>query len=137
MLHNGLENNKNYNELLPHTQSSFAVQSQTLASSLVQSDLLELQSNFRDDHLTLSFFAQVLLLDLPPPTLPPQEKLLIDLTNTPDFIRTNNKTCSAAQVTFTSSGDNTQALLESISLFKFVHIPIKNYWDILIGILRE
>ncbi|XP_005747699.1 G2 and S phase-expressed protein 1 isoform X5 [Pundamilia nyererei] len=46
---------------------------------------------------------EVLLLDLPPPTLPPQEKLLIDLTNTPDFIRTNNKTCSAAQLIDLSS----------------------------------
>uniref|UniRef100_A0A3Q4H8T7 G2 and S phase-expressed protein 1 N-terminal domain-containing protein n=1 Tax=Neolamprologus brichardi TaxID=32507 RepID=A0A3Q4H8T7_NEOBR len=49
------------------------------------------------------FFPQVLLLDLPPPTLPPQEKLLIDLTNTPDLIRTNNKTCSAAQLIDLSS----------------------------------
>ncbi|XP_038562571.1 G2 and S phase-expressed protein 1 isoform X1 [Micropterus salmoides] len=40
---------------------------------------------------------EVLLLDLPAPTLQPQEKLLIDLTNTPDLIRTNNKTCTTTQ----------------------------------------
>lgn len=37
-------------------------------------------------------------MDLPAPTLQPQEKLLIDLTNTPDLIRTNNKACTATQV---------------------------------------
>ncbi|XP_015227701.1 PREDICTED: G2 and S phase-expressed protein 1 [Cyprinodon variegatus] len=37
---------------------------------------------------------EVLLLDLPPPALQPQEKLLIDLANTPDLIRTNTKTCT-------------------------------------------
>ncbi|XP_061576805.1 G2 and S phase-expressed protein 1 isoform X3 [Cololabis saira] len=40
---------------------------------------------------------EVLLLDLPTPTLRPQEKLLIDLRNTPDLIRTNSKTCSSTQ----------------------------------------
>ncbi|XP_051238539.1 G2 and S phase-expressed protein 1 isoform X1 [Dicentrarchus labrax] len=40
---------------------------------------------------------EVLLLDLPAPTLQPQEKLLIDLTNTPDLIRTGNKTCTTSQ----------------------------------------
>lgn len=43
---------------------------------------------------------QVLLLDLPAPAPHHQEKLLIDLTNTPDLIRTNNKTCAGAQVIF-------------------------------------
>ncbi|KAJ0069911.1 hypothetical protein NL108_016137 [Boleophthalmus pectinirostris] len=37
---------------------------------------------------------EILLLDLPAPALQPQEKLLIDLSNTPDLIRT--KTCSSA-----------------------------------------
>ncbi|KAJ0029043.1 hypothetical protein NQD34_004040 [Periophthalmus magnuspinnatus] len=37
---------------------------------------------------------EILLLDLPAPALQPQEKLLIDLTNTPDLIRT--KTCPSA-----------------------------------------
>lgn len=41
---------------------------------------------------------QVLLLDLPAPTLQPQEKLLIDLSNTPSLIRTSNKSCTGAQV---------------------------------------
>nr|XP_019934987.1 PREDICTED: G2 and S phase-expressed protein 1 isoform X1 [Paralichthys olivaceus]XP_019934988.1 PREDICTED: G2 and S phase-expressed protein 1 isoform X1 [Paralichthys olivaceus] len=40
---------------------------------------------------------EVLLLDLPAPTLQPQEKLLIDLTNTPDLIRTTGKTCTTNQ----------------------------------------
>ncbi|KAI3370975.1 hypothetical protein L3Q82_023629, partial [Scortum barcoo] len=43
----------------------------------------------------------VLLLDLPAPALQPQEKLLIDLTNTPDLIRTG-KTCTTTQVPHTS-----------------------------------
>ncbi|XP_030587728.1 G2 and S phase-expressed protein 1 isoform X2 [Archocentrus centrarchus] len=46
---------------------------------------------------------EVLLVDLPPPTLSPQEKLLIDLTNTPDLIRTNNKTCNGTQLIDLSS----------------------------------
>ncbi|KAM6926052.1 G2 and S phase-expressed protein 1 [Lycodopsis pacificus] len=40
---------------------------------------------------------EVLLLDLPAPTLHIQEKLLIDLTNTPDLIRTSGKTCTSTQ----------------------------------------
>ncbi|KAI3370586.1 hypothetical protein L3Q82_007155 [Scortum barcoo] len=39
---------------------------------------------------------KVLLLDLPAPALQPQEKLLIDLTNTPNLIRTG-KTCTTTQ----------------------------------------
>ncbi|XP_075994583.1 G2 and S phase-expressed protein 1 isoform X2 [Genypterus blacodes] len=45
---------------------------------------------------------EVLLFGLPPPSLQPQEKLLIDLRNTPDLIRTN-KICSAAQLIDLSS----------------------------------
>lgn len=41
---------------------------------------------------------QVLLLDLPAPTLQPQEKLLIDLSNTPNLIRTSSKSCTGSQV---------------------------------------
>ncbi|KAE8296643.1 G2 and S phase-expressed protein 1 [Larimichthys crocea] len=40
---------------------------------------------------------EVLLLDLPAPSLQPQEKLLIDLTNTPNLIRTSNKICTTNQ----------------------------------------
>uniref|UniRef100_A0A3P8TYT7 G-2 and S-phase expressed 1 n=1 Tax=Amphiprion percula TaxID=161767 RepID=A0A3P8TYT7_AMPPE len=36
-------------------------------------------------------------------TLHPQEKLLIDLTNTPDLVRTSNKTCSTTQLIDLSS----------------------------------
>ncbi|XP_068459384.1 G2 and S phase-expressed protein 1 isoform X2 [Clinocottus analis] len=46
---------------------------------------------------------EVLLLDLPAPTLRPQEKLLIDLTNTPDLIRTTGKTCAGTQLIDLSS----------------------------------
>ncbi|XP_039987865.1 G2 and S phase-expressed protein 1 isoform X2 [Xiphias gladius] len=46
---------------------------------------------------------EVLLLDLPAPTLQPQEKLLIDLTNTPDLIRTSSKSCTNTQLIDLSS----------------------------------
>ncbi|XP_061532601.1 G2 and S phase-expressed protein 1 isoform X2 [Phycodurus eques] len=39
----------------------------------------------------------VLLLDLPAPTPPTHEKLLIDLSNTPDLIRNSTKNCAAMQ----------------------------------------
>ncbi|XP_029991555.1 G2 and S phase-expressed protein 1 [Sphaeramia orbicularis] len=44
---------------------------------------------------------EILLLDLPAPALQPQEKLLIDLTNTPDLIRTS-KTCSTELIDLSS-----------------------------------
>ncbi|XP_051916350.1 G2 and S phase-expressed protein 1-like [Hippocampus zosterae] len=40
---------------------------------------------------------EVLLLDLPAPTAPTHEKLLIDLRNTPDWIRNGTKNCTATQ----------------------------------------
>ncbi|PWA30414.1 hypothetical protein CCH79_00017660, partial [Gambusia affinis] len=46
---------------------------------------------------------EVLLLDLPTPSLQPQEKLLIDLANTPDLIRTSNKSCTTTQLIDLSS----------------------------------
>ncbi|KAG7214421.1 hypothetical protein INR49_006378 [Caranx melampygus] len=46
---------------------------------------------------------EVLLLDLPAPALQPQEKLLIDLTNTPDLIRTSTKSCTTTQLIDLSS----------------------------------
>ncbi|MEQ2217664.1 hypothetical protein XENOCAPTIV_018185, partial [Xenoophorus captivus] len=45
---------------------------------------------------------EVLLLDLPPPALQPQEKLLIDLANTPNLIGTKSKSCTTTQVTHLS-----------------------------------
>lgn len=72
---------------------------QILDESVPNENLIELELKEDSNSKT----QEVLLLDLPPPTLPPQEKLLIDLTNTPDFIRTNNKTCSAAQLIDLSS----------------------------------
>ncbi|KAL6106255.1 gtse1 [Pungitius sinensis] len=46
---------------------------------------------------------EVLLLDLPAPTPQPHEKLLIDLTNTPDLIRTSATACAATQLIDLSS----------------------------------
>ncbi|XP_014897789.1 G2 and S phase-expressed protein 1 isoform X2 [Poecilia latipinna] len=46
---------------------------------------------------------EVLLLDLPPPSLQPQEKLLIDLANTPDLIRTSSNSCTTTQLIDLSS----------------------------------
>ncbi|XP_061678760.1 G2 and S phase-expressed protein 1 [Syngnathoides biaculeatus] len=40
---------------------------------------------------------EVLLLDLPAPSPPAHEKLLIDLINTPDLIRNRTKNCAAVQ----------------------------------------
>ncbi|XP_019714867.1 proline-rich receptor-like protein kinase PERK10 [Hippocampus comes] len=45
---------------------------------------------------------EVLLLDLPAPMPPTHEKLLIDLRNTPDWIRNGTKNCTAMQVQTTS-----------------------------------
>lgn len=46
---------------------------------------------------------EVLLLDLPAPSLQPPEKLLIDLTNTPDLIWTSSKPCTTSQLIDLSS----------------------------------
>ncbi|KAM8751752.1 G2 and S phase-expressed protein 1 isoform 2-T3 [Acanthopagrus schlegelii] len=62
-------------------------------------NLIELETTEESNNKT----QEVLLLDLPAPTLQPQEKLLIDLTNTPDLIRTNNKTCTTNQLIDLSS----------------------------------
>ncbi|TDH09859.1 hypothetical protein EPR50_G00091770 [Perca flavescens] len=62
-------------------------------------NLIELESKEDSDNKT----PEVLLLDLPAPTLHVREKLLIDLTNTPDLIRTNSKTCTTTQLIDLSS----------------------------------
>ncbi|XP_011471173.1 G2 and S phase-expressed protein 1 isoform X2 [Oryzias latipes] len=46
---------------------------------------------------------EVLLLDLPAPAPNPTEKLLIDLTNTPDLIRKSTKSCTETQLIDLSS----------------------------------
>ncbi|XP_051916317.1 G2 and S phase-expressed protein 1-like isoform X2 [Hippocampus zosterae] len=46
---------------------------------------------------------EVLLLDLPAPMAPTHEKLLIDLRNTPDWIRNGTKNCTAMQLIDLSS----------------------------------
>ncbi|KAF7666896.1 hypothetical protein LDENG_00088490 [Lucifuga dentata] len=77
-------------------------QSESTDSGKQSPDKAETDRNLIELHSTEEItktkeMIDVLLLDLPAPTVQPQEKLLIDLTNTPDFIRTNNKTCTAAQ----------------------------------------
>ncbi|XP_013876797.1 G2 and S phase-expressed protein 1 isoform X3 [Austrofundulus limnaeus] len=62
-------------------------------------NLMDLETT--DDSSTQT--QEALLLDLSPPTLQPQEKLLIDLTNTPDLVRTNIKSCTTTQLIDLSS----------------------------------
>lgn len=52
---------------------------------------------------TSSKTQEMLLLDLPAPVLQPQEKLLIDLSNTPELIRTNKTNPSANELIDLSS----------------------------------
>eukprot|EP00064_Thunnus_orientalis_P023271 superscaffoldBa00008629_g23505 len=58
-------------------------------------NLIELKTT--EESKSNSKTQEVLLFDLPAPTLQPQEKLLIDLTSTPNLIRTSNKTCTTTQ----------------------------------------
>ncbi|XP_073328886.1 G2 and S phase-expressed protein 1 isoform X2 [Pagrus major] len=67
--------------------------------SLPNKNLIELETTEESNNKT----QEVLLLDLPAPTLQPQEKLLIDLTNTPNLIRTSNKSCTTTQLIDLSS----------------------------------
>uniref|UniRef100_UPI0037E78967 G2 and S phase-expressed protein 1 n=1 Tax=Semicossyphus pulcher TaxID=241346 RepID=UPI0037E78967 len=62
-------------------------------------DLIELESTEESN----SKAQEVLLLDLPAPILHPQEKLLIDLTNTPNLLRTSSKTSTTSQLIDLSS----------------------------------
>ncbi|XP_076589672.1 G2 and S phase-expressed protein 1 isoform X2 [Chaetodon auriga] len=62
-------------------------------------NLIELEAAEENTNKT----QEVLLLDLPAPTLQPPEKLLIDLTNTPDLIRTSSKPCTTSQLIDLSS----------------------------------
>ncbi|KAJ4938014.1 hypothetical protein JOQ06_002641, partial [Pogonophryne albipinna] len=57
-------------------------------------NLIETETKEESHHKTQEF----LLLDLPAPTLLPQEKMLIDLSNTPELIRTSSKSCSNSQL---------------------------------------
>ncbi|KAK5927476.1 hypothetical protein CgunFtcFv8_012630 [Champsocephalus gunnari] len=57
-------------------------------------NLIEPETKEESHHKTQEF----LLLDLPAPTLLPQEKMLIDLSNTPELIRTSSKSCSNSQL---------------------------------------
>ncbi|KAM7397195.1 hypothetical protein PAMP_020187 [Pampus punctatissimus] len=69
----------------------------TGALSQVQSETSRTHIDLETTEETNSKTQEVLLFDLPAPTLQPQEKLLIDLTSTPDLIRTSNKTCITSQ----------------------------------------
>uniref|UniRef100_A0A1A7WYQ5 G-2 and S-phase expressed 1 n=2 Tax=Iconisemion striatum TaxID=60296 RepID=A0A1A7WYQ5_9TELE len=62
-------------------------------------DLMDLETTEESSSKT----QEVLLLDLSPPSLQPQEKLLIDLTNTPELVRTTEKSCTATQLIDLSS----------------------------------
>lgn len=74
-------------------------ESLTVSETIPTGNPIELESTEE----TAAKTQEVLLLDLPPPTLQPQEKLLIDLANTPDLIRTNNKSCTTTQLIDLSS----------------------------------
>ncbi|KAF3706090.1 G2 and S phase-expressed protein 1 [Channa argus] len=67
--------------------------------SVPRGNLIELETGEESDSKT----QEVLLLGLPAPTLPLQEKLLIDLNNTPDLIRTSSKPCTTTQLIDLSS----------------------------------
>ncbi|KAK5866866.1 hypothetical protein PBY51_011406 [Eleginops maclovinus] len=78
-----------------HTQLGSAVPATPIQSQSEPSrNLIEQETKEERHHKT----QEVLLLDLPTPMLHPQEKLLIDLTNTPDLIRTSNKSCTNTQL---------------------------------------
>ncbi|XP_029008915.1 G2 and S phase-expressed protein 1 isoform X2 [Betta splendens] len=82
-------------ECLGSTDSDTLTQNQTEPAR----NLIELESTEESNSNT----QEVLLLDLPAPALHLQEKLLIDLTNTPDLIRTSGKTCTTSQLIDLSS----------------------------------
>ncbi|KAM9377224.1 G2 and S phase-expressed protein 1 isoform 2-T2 [Pholidichthys leucotaenia] len=77
----------------PNQSQSTDPETLSLVESTPKRNLMELEPKEENGDKT----DEVLLLDLPPPILPLQEKLLIDLTNTPDLIRTANKTCTTTQ----------------------------------------
>ncbi|XP_060892087.1 G2 and S phase-expressed protein 1 isoform X2 [Labrus mixtus] len=82
---------------LPHTDQSESIEpvsEPTQVEPAPSRDLIELGSTEESNTKT----QEVLLLDLPAPIVHPQEKLLIDLTNTPDLIRTSGKTCPSSQL---------------------------------------
>ncbi|XP_054632683.1 G2 and S phase-expressed protein 1 isoform X2 [Dunckerocampus dactyliophorus] len=65
------------------------------SQSELSKELIELETH--------KLIPEVLLLDLPAPTLQPHEKLLIDLSNTPDLIRTGGKCSTSTQLIDLSS----------------------------------
>ncbi|XP_036962290.1 G2 and S phase-expressed protein 1 isoform X2 [Acanthopagrus latus] len=85
----------------PQPDQSESTDNEALSQGLSEpnKNLIELETTEESNNKT----QEVLLLDLPAPTLQPQEKLLIDLTNTPDLIRTSNKTCTTNQLIDLSS----------------------------------
>ncbi|XP_023137171.2 G2 and S phase-expressed protein 1 isoform X2 [Amphiprion ocellaris] len=83
----------------PNQSESADPEAPSQDESVPNRNLMELETTEESNSKT----QEVLLLDLPPPALHPQEKLLIDLTNTPDLVRTSNKTCSTTQLIDLSS----------------------------------
>ncbi|XP_008276214.1 G2 and S phase-expressed protein 1 isoform X3 [Stegastes partitus] len=77
----------------PDQSESMDPEAPSQSESVPSRNLMELETSEESNSKT----QEVLLLDLPPPTLQPQEKLLIDLTNTPDLIRTSSKSCTTTQ----------------------------------------
>ncbi|XP_060932312.1 G2 and S phase-expressed protein 1 [Limanda limanda] len=73
------------------------------APSQVQSEPIQNLIELGTSEESNSKAEEILLMDLPAPTLQPQEKLLIDLNNTPDLIRTNGKSCTTTQLIDLSS----------------------------------
>ncbi|XP_069019565.1 G2 and S phase-expressed protein 1 isoform X4 [Embiotoca jacksoni] len=81
------------NTELPDQSESMDPEALCKVSSTPSRNLIELETTEEKNSKT----PEVLLLDLPAPTPQPQEKLLIDLTNTPNLIRTSSKTCTTTQ----------------------------------------
>ncbi|XP_059191608.1 G2 and S phase-expressed protein 1 isoform X2 [Centropristis striata] len=85
----------------PQPDQSESTEPEALSQSQPEpnKNLIELETTEESNSKT----QEVLLLDLPAPTLQPQEKLLIDLTNTPNLIRTSSKTSTSTQLIDLSS----------------------------------
>nr|XP_057930875.1 G2 and S phase-expressed protein 1 isoform X2 [Doryrhamphus excisus] len=82
-------------EPLPNQSESPEAEVLAQSQSEPSKDLIELETH--------KLIPEVLLLDLPAPTLQPHEKLLIDLSNTPDLIRTGGKCSTSTQLIDLSS----------------------------------
>ncbi|KAM4572187.1 G2 and S phase-expressed protein 1 [Odontesthes bonariensis] len=84
-----------------NTKEPSQTENMDLGGQTDATNLIELETTEESSSKT----QEVLLLDLPAPLQPlqPQEKLLIDLTNTPDLIRNSNKSSTTTQLIDLSS----------------------------------